>query len=66
MPIDLDKRKSQTDFGLAYYVNFFCPLNEVKASQMKNDKLVSSARAFTFAQRVKKLNIVGLIYTEGT
>jgi hypothetical protein len=48
---------------------------KVKASQMKNDKLVhirkygpacyfSSARAFTFAQRVKELNIVGIVDAE--
>jgi hypothetical protein len=50
-------------------------LDEVKASQMKNYKLVnirkygpacnfSSARAFTFAQRVKELNVVVVVDAE--
>jgi hypothetical protein len=42
------------------------PLDEVKASQMNKLQAgpycnFSSARAFTFVQRIKKLNIVGFM-----
>jgi hypothetical protein len=55
----------------SYYVKFFYPLGEVKASQVNKLQAkygpachFSSARAFTFAQRVKKLNIVGIVAAE--
>jgi hypothetical protein len=69
------KLKTQVSRVKPYYVKFFYPLDEVKASQVKNYKLVhirkygpacnfSSARAFTFAQRAKELNIVGEVDAE--
>jgi hypothetical protein len=49
-------------------LSFFTLWTKVKASQMKNDKLANIdqlafiyLRGFDFVQRVKKLNIVGLM-----